>query len=517
MHILTGPQMRRADERAITQLGIPGLLLMETAGRKVFEEMAAFFPVAGKRIVVVCGRGNNGGDGFVTARHLASAGAQVEVFALGSPADYRGDAAVNLYMLTHTAACLHHILEVKDVSRVNASLKGAFLVVDSLLGTGLTREVTGLYREVIEGINRCSAKTVATDIPSGINSDTGEVMGAAVRAWKTVTFAFPKRGHFFYPGKEHCGEVTVADIFIPAFLGKEEGSNLTAITAGDVRARLPRRWGHGHKGIYGRVFVLAGSPGCTGAAYLTSMAALRSGCGLVSAGVPRGLNEIMENKLTEVMTVPLAETAAGTLSLAARDALWHSLRQSHALAVGPGLGRGEDVRAILLDLLENYAKPLVIDADGLNALAPWETVFNRAQATPILTPHPGEMARLTGLSVQDILDESLAVARQKAKEWGVVLVLKGSPTLVALPGGDVYLNTTGNDGLATGGTGDVLTGLIAGLVAQGNTPEDAAVSAVFLHGRAGDLAAAELGRRGMLATDVLKNLPRAIKLTEEEK
>lgn len=510
MDLLTGPEMKRVDQRAMAELGIPGVLLMETAGRRVFEEVASLGPLKGRLVVVASGRGNNGGDGFVTARHLDVAGARVHVLLMARPADYQGDAAVNLRLLTHTAVTLSHILEDKDLDQVDACLRGAHVVVDALLGTGLVREVDGLYRQVIKKINDFPGKVVAADIPSGVNADTGEVMGTAVKAWSTVTFAFPKKGLFFYPGKEYSGIIKIADIFIPQFLGAEEGSRLYLPSIPEVRRLLPPREGDRHKGGYGRVLVLAGSPGFSGAAYLSAMAAQRSGAGLVTLGVPLGLHAIMAGKLVEVMTAPLQETAAGTLSPAAMEVLSRYLEQSDVLAFGPGLGRGEEIREILLDVLKMYPNPIVIDADGLNALAANPEVLRQAASPPVLTPHPGEMARLTGLSVAKVRQNPVALAREKAGLWQAVLVLKGSPTVVAYPDGRAFVNPTGNEGMATGGTGDVLTGLIAGLMAQGSCAQEAALAGVFVHGLAGDMAAAKMGSRGMTATDVLAALPKAL-------
>lgn len=522
MELLTGPEMKRVDRRAMEELGIPGVLLMENAGLRVYEEVASFGPLLGKPVVVACGRGNNGGDGFVTARHLDAAGARVHVLLLARPGDYRGDAAVNLRLLTHTGASLHHILEEKDLSRVDACLTGAHCVVDALLGTGIEREVEGLYRQVMERINQYPGKVVAADIPSGINADTGEVMGAAVKAWSTITFAFPKKGLFFYPGRDFCGTIKVADIFIPPHLGREEGSRLYLTTGEDAQKLLPPRPGDSHKGSCGRVLLLAGSTGFSGAAYLAAMGAQRSGAGLVTLGVPVSQQPVLAAKLVEVMTVPLQETPGGTLSAGALKVLEENLQASDALAFGPGLGRGPEIKKILLALLAGYPGPLVIDADGLNVLAPEVSgsegrPLKSAKATPVLTPHPGEMARLTGLPPDRIARDPVGLVREKARQWESVVVLKGAPTVIGLPDGEVYVNPTGNDGMATGGTGDVLTGIIAGLAAQGSSSRDAAVAGVYLHGLAGDLAAAEKGRRGMTATDLLAALPGALQALEDGK
>ncbi len=509
MEILTDKQMQEVDRRAMEELKIPGLILMENAGNRVFHEIAAVNYLPGKKILVACGGGNNGGDGFVIARHLAAAGAKVTVLALAAREKYRGDAAVNLNLLNHTPLNLDFILKETDLARVGFYLEGTSLVVDSLFGTGLNQKVHGLYKEVIDKINLFSGRVIATDIPSGINASTGAVMGVAVRASLTVTFAFPKRGLFFYPGREYCGKIKIVDIFIPSFLGEEEGSGVVLLTKGKALAMLPQRRGNSHKGDYGRVFILAGAPGYTGAAFLTSMTAQRAGAGLVTLGIPAGLHNIMESLLTEVMTVSLPETPNGGLSAQSPEVMKNYLKKSDVLAIGPGLGKGKDIREILLSLLPTYASPMVIDADGLNAIAPTPEVLRQASLSPVLTPHLGEMSRLTGLSVAEIKKNSLELAREMSKKWQAVLVLKGAPTIVALPGGAVYVNTTGNEGMATGGTGDVLTGLIAGFIAQGASPAEAAVAAVYLHALAGDIAAEKLGKRGLIASDVMNMIPEA--------
>ncbi len=509
MEILTDRQMQQVDRRAIEELKIPGLLLMENAGIRVFHEIAAAASLLGKKIVVACGGGNNGGDGFVIARHLAAAGAKVTVLALAPREKYRGDAVINLNLLDYTSLNFDFILEKADLSRVDFYLEGASLVVDSLLGTGLNKEVRGLYKEVIDKINLFPGEIIATDIPSGINASTGAVMGVAVKASLTVTFAFPKRGLFLYPGRKYCGKIKVADIFIPSFLGEEEGSGVVLLTKEKALAMLPQRQGNNHKGDYGRVLILAGAPGYTGAAFLTSMTAQRAGAGLVTLGIPAGLHSIMETLLTEVMTVSLPETPKGGLSAQSPEIMKSYLKKSDVLAIGPGLGTEKDIREILLSLLTSYTSPMVIDADGLNAIVPTPEVLRQPSLPPVLTPHLGEMSRLTGLSITEIKKNPLELAREMSEKWRVVLVLKGAPTIVALPRGVVYVNTTGNEGMATGGTGDVLTGLIAGLIAQGAHPEKAAVSAVYLHGLAGDIAAEKLGKRGLVASDVMNMIPEA--------
>ncbi len=511
MEVLTVAQMRQAEKRAEAEAGMPTLIMMENAGRAIFAAIAAVASPAGKRIAVICGGGNNGGDGFVAARHLAAAGAAVTAWVAVPREKLHGDAAVNYRILEHSPVPLQHILVEADLDKLDQSLQSADFAVDCLLGTGITRKVEGIYKGIIDVLNGFEGRVIAADIPSGIDADSGEVLGAAVKAWLTVTFAFPKRGQLFFPGREYCGRLQVADIFIPTRYAVD-ATGVSLLTPDIVCGLLPPRREDSHKGDYGRVFVLAGASGFTGAAYFTSMAAQRSGAGLVTLGIPAGLHSITAGLMPEVMHIPLEETGEGSLSPEICAGLLKLAAKSSVLAAGPGLTAGENIRTIIGSLLENYPGPLVLDADALNAIAPDSGMLAGAAVPPVITPHPGEMARLAGLSKKDVVRNSLELAREKASQWQAIIVLKGAPTVVALPGGKAYINATGNDGMATGGAGDVLTGLVAGFIAQGAAPAAAAPAAVYIHGLAGDLAAQEQGKRGMIASDILHHIPRAMEV-----
>ncbi len=509
MKVATAAEMRRIDARAIGEYGLPGVALMENAGgavaRKVMEIVGE---PADKKVCIFAGRGNNGGDGFVAARHLAGRGARVKVFLLGAAA-VGGDAGVNLAILLKMGAEVFEVAGERDCDKAAVAAAVADCLVDALLGTGFRGEADGDLAALINIINAAGKPVVAVDIPTGIDADSGQARGLAVSATHTVTFGLPKPGLLFQPGAAHAGLVTVADIGLPAALLEDAAIRQNAVTAGLVRRLLPLREPWAHKGANGRVALVAGSTGLTGAAALAALAAVRAGAGLVTLGVAAGLSAIMAVKLTEVMTRPLPEGASGVVGLAAVTDVVALAESADVLAVGPGLGRAEDTGAAVREIVRHVRCPLVLDADGLNALAGHGEVLQQAAVPAVLTPHPGELARLTGKAPAAINADRLAAARDAAESLGAVVVLKGPGTVVAFPDGEAFINSTGNAALATGGTGDVLTGVIAALIAQGLTSREAAVAGVFLHGLAGELAARG-GLIGMAAGDLLPALPAAI-------
>jgi hydroxyethylthiazole kinase-like uncharacterized protein yjeF len=510
MKVATAAEMRELDRRTIEEYGLPGIALMENAGREVARKVAEILgEVAGRKVCIFAGKGNNGGDGFVAARHLAAGGAAVTVFLAGSPEGVGGDARINLDVIAGSGADICQISGQRDLDRAALAATLADCLVDALLGTGFRGEVGGDLAEMVKILNTAGKPVVAVDIPTGIDADTGQVCGVAVRASHTVTFAFPKPGLLLQPGADYAGELTVAGIGFPAKLLAEAALPQSAITADYARALLPVRRPWAHKGTSGRVVVVAGAPGLTGAAALSATAAMRAGAGLVTLAVAESLNPIMAVKLTEVMTRPLPEAAGGCLGLAAVPVVGELAATADVLAIGPGLGRDSETAEAVRKIVAGVNCPLVIDADGLNSLAGYTDILLDAAALPVLTPHPGELSRLTGLPVATINADRLAAAREAAARFGAIVVLKGAGTVVAYPDGEAFINTTGNAGLATGGTGDVLTGVIAAFIAQGLTSHDAAVAGVYIHGLAGELAS---GTRivGLAAGDLLPALPAAI-------
>lgn len=514
MRLVTAAEMRAADSYTIEELGIPSIVLMEEAGRQVADLCLRLLQERqGRgRAFVWAGRGNNGGDGFVVARRLGLAGYHTEVFLVcPDPDQIEGPARQNLDILRRLNIAVNQAWseeEIKAAAKVAAS---GDIQVDALLGTGTRGAVTGSLADAILAMNRAGVPIVAIDLPSGLNADTGEVVGPAVQACYTVTIGKAKAGLVTYPGAEYVGKLQVADIGIPAEAYDFRGPEAVFVETADVTPMLPVWQPATHKGERGRVFVAGGSPGLTGAACLASQAALRAGAGLVTLGVPESLHYLMEIKLTEVMTASLPEAENLTLAFGAAGAILERAGRSDALAIGPGLGQGEELPRLLAQVVRETPVPTVIDADGLNALVGQTHILSTTGAPIILTPHPGELARLCESTVAEVQAHRLPLAQELAREWGVVLVLKGARTVVATPEGASYINSTGSPALATGGSGDVLTGIIVGLLAQGLTTKEAAVAGTFVHGLTADVAARHVGGgRGIVADDLIRSLPAAL-------
>jgi hydroxyethylthiazole kinase-like uncharacterized protein yjeF len=513
---VTSAEMRELDRRATEEFGVASLLLMENAGAAVARDALRLLHrepflqvirtphqrLPGRpRVVVIAGRGNNGGDGLVTARHLDAAGCEVHVVLAGPEERVQGDARANLEMVRRAGIPVETVEAAPE--RFDADL-----LLDALLGTGLKGQVSGLAAALIEAMNRSACPVLAVDVPSGLDADTGRA-DTCVDADCTVTFALPKVGLLFYPGKTRAGELMVAPIGMPRKLLESPELRTHVLDSALVRALLPDRPPDANKGTFGRALIVAGSEGMTGAATLTAEAAGRIGAGLVFAAVPRSLLPVFDVQLTEALKVPLPETDSHAHSIQAWDALAERLTSSTAIAVGPGLGRHPDTAALVRRLLAEAKRPIVVDADALNVVAPAGPATFPAAA--IITPHPGEMGRLLGIETAQVQADRLVVAREAAARFGCIVVLKGAGTVVAEPAGSAWINPTGGAGMATGGTGDVLTGVIVGLLAQGLTPLEAALAAVHIHGLAGEVAAAEIGDAGTLAGDLLPRLPIALR------
>jgi len=504
--VLTAAQMREVDRRTI-EAGIPGIVLMENAGHRVVEFLAEkFSPLGEHRIVVLCGKGNNGGDGLVIARQLFTRfrPRALDVVLLAEPGQLQGDAAEN-YRMLQVCGC-------PVARRIEPSMRAATIVLDALLGTGLTGPAKGPVADAIREVNTGFplAKIVAVDIPSGMPSDTGETLGETVRADYTVTFTAPKLGQVLPPNCELVGELRVGAIGSPA--SYYDDAPVSLVEPAEFRHLLAPRKRSGHKGSFGHVLVIGGSKGKTGAAAMAGMAALRAGAGLVTVASAESAVPVIASHAAELMTEPLPETGAGGISLGAFDQgrLPSIAAGKDVLAIGPGMGTDPDTVALVRRAFAEFPQPMVVDADGLNALAGSE--FTAAGRLRVLTPHPGEMARLSRKQTADVLAGRTGIAQAFARERNVVLVLKGYRTLIAFPDGRLWVNPTGTPAMGTGGTGDILTGLIAGLMAQfPSEPATAIAAAVYLHGLAGELGAAELGELPLVATDLLRYLPRAIK------
>jgi len=510
MRVLNAAQMREADRVTIEQIGIPSLVLMECAGRQVVSAIQqSFNDLAFLRVAVICGPGNNGGDGFVVARTLLQAGYEASVFLIGPVASVRGDARVNLEILGRLGQTVVEVSNEQEWDLHFSDIATCDLVVDAMFGTGLKKPLAGLFETIVKDLNASDLPVVAVDLPSGLSADTPDLIGEAVEAELTVTFAAPKLPHMLPPGETQCGELVIADIGVPHdVIDGLEGPKLEVITNGEVLVRLEPRDPDTHKGDYGRVLIVAGSPGKTGAAHLAAMGALRSGAGLVTIATTASAAPVVAAMAPEYMTLALAERDG---ALDAERALEQILAlQADVIAVGPGLGTDAAQEAIVFGLIARSGVPLVLDADALNICArAADRLRGRDGLEIAITPHPGEMARLLDVSTEEVQQNRVEVARKFATSHNVYVVLKGHRTLVAAPDGRVAINRTGNPGMATGGTGDVLTGVVAAWMAQLLDPEAACRAGVYLHGRAGDLASAALGQPALTAGDVVRHLGQA--------
>jgi len=513
--VVTAAQMRELDRLTIEEIGVAGVVLMEVAGRGAADVVEGFAPgLVGWRVAILCGAGNNGGDGYVVARHLLMRGAEVRVFMVAARERIRGDGLVNLEAAEKVGVDFEW-LDSNLPEDLTGRLAGYDCVVDALLGTGLSSEVRGRYREVIEAINAARTLTVAVDVPSGLSSDTGHPLGVAVEADATVTFGCPKIGVVTHPGVEYTGDVHIVDIGIPPALEARLDVRCHLLEERDVVGLVPSRRLGGHKGTYGHLLVVAGSPGKTGAAVLCARGAARSGAGLVTVAAPADAMPSVAARSIETMTEEYALDSADLDPQEATARLVALTRGKEAIVVGPGIPTGRAMVEVLREVLPDATVPVVLDADGLNVVALKPDLLGQVSAPLVLTPHPGEMARLLGVTTSEVQADRLAVAREAAARFGAVVALKGARTVVAAPDGEAVINPTGNPGMGSGGTGDVLAGLIGGLLAQGVAPFDAARLAVYLHGLAGDRAAEDLGHHAMVAGDVLDRLPAVLRAWEK--
>ncbi|PYN21289.1 MAG: bifunctional ADP-dependent NAD(P)H-hydrate dehydratase/NAD(P)H-hydrate epimerase [Candidatus Rokuibacteriota bacterium] len=508
--VFTAEEMRRLDRHAIAELGIPGATLMENAGRGAAESIIAALPELGAprrgaRVVVVCGKGGNGGDGFVVARWLKRRGALPSVLLAFPPAEIGGDARLKLEEMRRSG-----IRPLRLADGAASALARAHVVVDALLGTGSRGSPEGSVARAIELINASGRPVVALDIPSGMSADGGAPAGPAIRAALTLAFAGLKRGLVTAPGDELAGRVSVVPIGVPD--GEvARGVTTFLLEASDVAPHVPRRLRAAHKGTYGHLLLVAGSLGKTGAAALAAAAAMRSGSGLVTVATPVSQQPVVASLVVEAMTEPLPETPARTLALKARDVIVELAAPRDAVAIGPGIGLDEETQQLVRSLIQELRKPLAADADALTALAGHLEALRAAPSVRCLTPHPGEMARMLGARVDDVQRDRIETAREFATRYRVYVVLKGARSVIGTPDGRVFVNPSGNPGMASGGTGDVLTGMLGAFLARGMEPGAALQSSVYLHGSAGDIAAERVGEEALIARDVVAAIPEAFK------
>lgn len=507
--------MRKIDSEAESLYGIPGVVLMENAGIKVYNSVTSIEGWKEKRICIIAGCGNNGGDGFAAARHIYSENKNLAVYTTAAENSFKGDALINYNIIRNMGIDITHISSGKGIDLLVEDLKSSGIVVDGLFGTGLQREVTGLYAEIIDAVNRYGKFVLSIDIPSGIDADSGKVLGIGVRADCTVTFAAPKTGLYLYPGADYAGRIFIEDISIPKKLIEDQYSAINILTHEDVTKTFKKRKKDSNKGTYGRAFIAAGSKDMPGAAVMCIKAALKCGAGIVEAGVPRAIQNIVASSVPEAI-IRGVDDEMGCFYEGSWENIHDCINKSDAFAVGPGLSTSDGILDLMKNIISNSDVPCVIDADGLNVLSLHTEMLYNARSRIILTPHPGEMARLTGMTTEKVQEDRIGCALGFSKKYNVIVVLKGANTVIASPDGPVFINTTGNPGMAKGGSGDVLTGMIAAFLAQGIEPLEAAKAAVFVHGLAGDMAENALGEYGMGACDIIEYIPYAIRNVSEQ-
>jgi NAD(P)H-hydrate epimerase len=509
MKVLAPERMAKYDEYAIKTWGIPSTVLMENAGRSMYRLVKERYLEGKSRISIFCGRGNNGGDGFVIARYAFEAGYCVRVFLLCKKGDLKGDAALNMGLYKSIGGDIVEIDDAFDI--VRRGIQHAHIIIDAIFGTGLSKPVTGREKTVIDLINESGKPVIAVDIPSGIDGNTGIPLGCAVKAMHTFTFAYPKIGQILCPGAYYAGKLTVIDISIPSFVEEKVGFDGYTIDGAMLKNALKERTPWSHKGTYGHAVVIAGSPGKTGAAHMASLAALKIGAGLVTLIIPESLNNIMETKLTEVMTYPVPDNGAGYFTLSSYDRIKAFVEDKDIIIMGPGLSQNQETMELVRKLYTEIDKPFVIDADGINAFQNHIDLIKNIKKDAVFTPHPGEFARLTGFSPKDINEDRIGIGRRFVEETGVILILKGAGTVIFSPGGDIFINPTGNPALAKGGSGDILTGFIGGLASQGCSLTEASWAGVYLHGYLADDWAEVNTDMDLLAVDLLAGLSKAIR------
>lgn len=504
MKLATVEQMRGMDRHAIERLGIAEEILMENAALASAALLKSQIGICGKKFVIFCGVGNNGGDGLAVARLVNSCGGSVKVFLVASPKKYTGAAKTN-YEIACNISLDVHLLTKAEEARIETL--HCDVVVDAIFGTGLDRDVKGLAADVIALINASGRQVLSLDIPSGINGDTGRVMGIAVKADYTITFGLPKIGNLLYPGYDHCGALTVTHISFPPSLYDHE--DMTVQT--NDRILLPPRPSEAYKGSMGDVLFIAGGANYFGAPYFSAMSFLKAGGGYARLASPASIIPFVAQSGREIVYLPQRETAAFSLSLKSKPELLAHAEKANMVVIGPGLSLQEETTKLVRELAAAISRPLLIDGDALTAIAERPEILLKRKAATILTPHAGEMARLSGKKITEVNADKIGVLTETAQKLNAVIALKGAHTLIGMPDGRVYVNLSGNPGMATAGSGDVLTGCIAAMHGQGLSPELAARKGVFLHGYAGDLAAAAKGQDGITASDILEYLPLALK------
>jgi hydroxyethylthiazole kinase-like uncharacterized protein yjeF len=508
MKVSSVNEMRAMDRYAVERLGIPEAILMENAGQAAASVLSREIGIRGRKIVIFCGAGNNGGDGFVVARKIHADGGSAKVFILGDPGKFKGAARMNLDIL---AKLPMEVQPVDSIKKTRMDVLHCHGIVDAIFGTGLDRAISGLYREVIALINASGKKVLSLDIPSGIDGDTGQIMGVSVQADYTVTFGLPKIGAMLYPGYERCGKLYVCHISFPPSLYDRDSIKIQV----NQPAALPPRDKSGHKGSMGEALFIAGAAGYFGAPYFSAMSFLKAGGGYARLAVPRSMVSSIAQKGSEIVFIPQEETASGSIALENKKSLLELCEKMDMVVIGPGLSLDPETQQLVRELVKAIKVPVLIDGDGITAVSADLKILKKRKAPTILTPHPGEMARMAGKPVSEVDRQKIAILQKTTRDLGALIVLKGAHSLIACPDERVFINLSGNSGMATAGSGDVLTGAIAAMLGLGLPLEEAVRKGVFIHGFAGDLAASEKGEDGMTAQDILDYLPQAMKQDRE--
>lgn len=497
MKVSSIEEMRALDKKAM-KYGIKDELLMENAGHAAYFLILKEVGIKGKKFLIFAGSGNNGGDGLILARKLHSSGGIVKIYLLGDVAKYKGAAKFNYEIVSKIG------IEIDDAKNIDEKEIEDAIVIDAMLGTGLSRNVSGIYNDVINLINKNAKIVFSIDIPSGINGNNGKIMGNAIKADYTITFGLPKIGNILYPGYEFCGKLYVSHISFPPCIYE----NIKIETNDPIL--LPERKKDGHKGCFGDVLFIAGARGYYGAPYFSSMAFLKAGGGYSRLASPASLLPFLGAGGSEIVFIPMEETKEGSISLKNEREILDISKEVDMVVIGPGLSLNEETKEFVRRIVGKIEKPLLIDGDGLTAISEDIDRIKRRKNYTILTPHPGEMARLIGKSIKEVLDNRIEILRKECDEWNSIIVLKGAHTLIGYPDGRIFINMSGNCGMATAGSGDVLTGVIAAMYGLGLGIENAVRMGVFIHGFAGDIASIEKGEDGITARDIMENLPKAM-------
>jgi hydroxyethylthiazole kinase-like uncharacterized protein yjeF len=508
MKISTVEEMRNLDKNAIKNFGIPQEFLMENAGEAVYFVILREMGIKNKSFVVFCGIGNNGGDGLVVARKIHSTGGNVRIYLLGDEEKFKGSAKINSEIISRLPIPM---IRVDSAESIKKEVQECDAIVDAIFGTGLTRGVEGLHKDVICLINHSQKPVFSIDIPSGINGDTGHIMGEAVESDYTVTFGLPKRGNLLYPGFEYCGKLHVTHISFPPTLYDQDSFNVEI----NQPAELPARDTKGHKGTFGDVLFIAGASNYLGAPYFSAMSFLKAGGGYSRLAAPSSITPFIANKGSEIVFFPLEETSSASLAIKNKQKILEMIEMVDMVVMGPGLSLNEETQELARQLAREVAKPLLIDGDGITAVSEDNECLIERKHPTILTPHPGEMSRLARISIGEVMESQIPVVQEQAKKLNAIVVLKGAHSIIGFPDERVFINMSGNSGMATAGSGDVLTGTITAMYGQGLDLEDASRTGVFLHGFSGDLAAEDKGEDGITAQDILDFLPLALKTYRE--